>query len=185
MWTAHPLLSCALLVSAAVAVQPGTALASCAVRPVDGALSQPVQLVGRVVDRERGVTRFRVEEVWAGPDLAPTVWIETGQRARGSDSSSDLHPEAGQRYLVGASDRLGTNLCTAALITDDSELAALRPSAVRTAADDGLAGEGPRPPVLLPGLAVVLGGLMVLGLRRRHRALRPRGSAGEVGPSGG
>jgi len=172
MRTTRLLLPCALLAALAVGtVLPGTAHASCAVRPVEGALSQPVQFVGRVLEPERQVTRFRVEQVWVGPDLASTVWVDTGGR-----TSSALHPEAGERYLVGAGGDLGTSSCTAALITDEAELAALRPATVRVAVGDGLEGEGPRQPVLLSGLAVLLGGVVV------HRLLRRRRSAG--GPVG-
>jgi len=175
MRTALSLPCGALLVAASLAVGTAPAHASCAGPQSQAVLSQPVQFVGRVVEPERGVTLFRVEEVWTGPDLAPDVWVETGERARGAGSSVDLHPETGDRYLVGADAGLGTSVCTALRVTGEAQLAALRPSTVRPSVADGLEGQGPRR-LLLSGLAlggtVVLCGALALalGLRRRHRA---------------
>jgi len=194
MRTARPLLSCALLVPTFVAVGtvlPQAAHATSCARDLETAvLTQPVQFVGRVVQLEQGVIRFRVEEVWAGPDLAPAVWVDAGRDGRGTGSSAfepaAFAPEAGDRFLVGASGSLHSDPCSARRVDEDTELAALRPPTVRAAAVGGLEGEGPGHTVLLSGLAVALGAAAALaGLRRLGAAGGPRGDVGGVGCDSG
>ena len=184
MRTDRPLLSAVVLVSAffvASTVQPGTAHAtSCASVLEVAVLSQQVQFVGRVVELEQGLIRFRVEEVWAGPDLTPTVWVDAGHGGRGTGSSafdpSAFAPEAGDRYLVGASADLRSSPCGVRRVDEDAELGGVRPVTVRAAALDGLEGEGPGHAVLLSGLVVALvGAATLLGLRHLGRAGGSRG----------
>ncbi|WP_167006494.1 hypothetical protein [Mumia sp. ZJ430] len=63
---------------AALVASAAPAHAICAVNAPTRA---PVVFVGVAAETERGFTRLAVEEVWKGPDLAPEVWVLSGQEA--------------------------------------------------------------------------------------------------------
>lgn len=126
------------------------AVASCAQdsRP-DGA---PVVFVGRAEEERRGFTRFAVTEVWAGPDLAPEVWVRSGQEQPpwplslfGSVGSSvDAEFEPGASYVVGTSEDFVTTLCTSQPLTERAaQPAAAIPSDARAPSDRGTTGLDP------------------------------------------
>ena len=159
------------------------ASASCAMPPPleEAVAAAPIAFVGTAEDvRDGTVARFRVEEVWAGPDLVE-VTIHGGPGG-GAVTSVDRSFEEGERYLVlpyadGA--ELRDNSCTSTQVWSE-ELAELRPADARMV--DATAVEGqpayPRPddgrssglPLALATLAAVVlvaGGAW--GLVRRNR----------------
>jgi len=149
-----------------------------------GPAGSPIIFVGTADAERRGFTRFAVTEVWAGPDLAPEVWVQSGQRQPvwplnlllGVSSSADADFVQGDRYVVGASSGFRTSACSVDELPSGRTGAARRPTDVRIPTSDGL--EGANPPIGLvgQGLWVVgllaVGGLTVVGFRL-HRA-RPR-----------
>jgi hypothetical protein len=111
------LLVAATLVSAML-VWAGPSFASCA--EDSGPTGAPVVFVGTAQIVERGYTRFQVEEVRAGPDLAPQVWVLSGQPQPAwplsvfSDNAQGEHDvdfTLGSRYVVGASHSFATDAC--------------------------------------------------------------------------
>ncbi|TCI99230.1 hypothetical protein E0W78_08525 [Aeromicrobium sp. IC_218] len=168
-----------LATGAAVALPAAPAAASCA--EIDP-MGSPVVFVGTAQETSNGHTRFAVGEVWSGPDLAPEVWVRTGQEQPGWPeglyvaviSSNDADAEDGERYLVGASEDLTTSACS---MTSASDPVA-RPAVVREPVEDGLRGaEPPRTAweTTAWGASVVaLGGALVVLVRRR----RARAAAG-------
>ena len=102
-----------LLAALLVPVSPATA--SCAEDA--GPQGSPVIFVGTAGEERRGYTRFEVGEVWAGPDLAPEVWVLSGQKqapwplslVTGVSSSADAQFDDGEQYVVGASRSFSTS----------------------------------------------------------------------------
>jgi hypothetical protein len=97
-------------------VQP--AVASCA--QGSGPEGSPVIFVGTAESERRGYTRFAVDEVLVGPDLALEVWVLSGQEQATwplsmlsvVGSSVDAHFVDGDRYVVGASESFRTDACS-------------------------------------------------------------------------
>ncbi len=142
----------------------------------DGA---PVIFVGTAEADRRGYTRFEVDEVWAGPDLAPEVWVLSGQKqapwplslVTGVSSSVDAQFDHGEQYVVGASRSFATNACSF-----DSADGVASPADAREPVEHGLTGADP--PVGVLGLslwaAALLGaGALAGGLLRRLRRRTP------------
>ncbi len=98
------------LVVLMLALPGAPAHASCAEGA--GPAGSPVIFVGTAREERRGFTRFDVREVWAGPDLAPSVWVLSGQeqppwplwmfQAVGSSVDADFLP--GEQWVVGATE---------------------------------------------------------------------------------
>jgi len=165
----------------AVVLLPAPAVASCA---ADADVTRAaVVFVGTAQETSNGHTRFAVGEVWAGPDLAPQVWVRTGQEQPGwpeglftsVSMSTDASPEDGERYLVGASAGLSSDGCS---MTSSIEQVP-RPAAVREPAEEGLQGSGPPRTAweTTAGGAVVVAVAatgVVLVRRRRARAVAGR-----------
>lgn len=104
----------------------GPAAASCA--DDLGPSGSPVIFVGDADQQRAEYSRFQVVEVWAGPELAPEVWVLSGQERppwplsllEAGGSSSDAEFVDGHHYLVGASDGFGTGACTVREATADT-----------------------------------------------------------------
>jgi hypothetical protein len=106
-----------LMLSGALLLPVSPATASCA--EDSGPDGAPVIFVGTADAERRGYTRFEVEEVWTGPDLAPEVWVLSGQEQApwplnlisNVSSSTDASFVEGRRYVVGASESFATGAC--------------------------------------------------------------------------
>jgi hypothetical protein len=160
----------------ALVTVPAPAYASCAAD--SGPEGSPVVFVGTAQEERRGFTRFEVEEVWAGPDLAEQVWVLSGQEQppfplnmfSAVASSVDADFVDGERYVVGASDDFSTGACSVSEATAD--LDSLRPDDARPPVDGGSTGADP--PVgswtigLLGAGAGALVALVVVVRRRRR-----------------
>ena len=158
---------------------PVSAEASCA--EDSGPAGSYVVFVGRAEEERRGYTRLVVEEVWRGPDLAPEVWVLSGQEQppvpfnllQAVGSSNDADFVDGHRYVVGASDGFQTGACSSEEVVGTTEQAPGRPREPRVPQADGL--EGADPPagpwqigLVSAGVVLAAGGL-VRWLRRRRR----------------
>jgi hypothetical protein len=157
-----------MAVTALAVLLPASPAAGWTCAPLDTSGS-PIVLVGTVESAGSDRARFAVEEVWAGPDLAPVVELQTG--ADPMDGSVFL--SRGERYVVTADESLRTGYCQVFLV-DESEVA--RPAEVREPVAGGLTGrESPRS----QGQALAWGasgttlaaGLLLLA-RRRGRTTR-------------
>jgi len=157
-------------------VQP--AVASCAAG--SGPSGAPMIFVGTAESERRGYTRFAVEEVWAGPDLASEVWVLSGQEQPtwplsllfGVGSSTDADFVSGQRYVVGASRSFATDSCSVAEVD-----ARARPAGAREPVEDGASGADP--PIGPVGQTLWVAGLLALAgagvgfLRHLRRRMGP------------
>lgn len=151
-----------------------SAAASCTENP--GAEGSSVIFVGTAESERRGFTRFAVEEIHAGPDLAPEVWVRSGQEQPpwplgifgGVGSSGDADFVDGERYRVGANSSFVTGLCS----VSEADRATRRPGA-RPPVEAGALGADP--PIGPLGQTLWVSGLLALGaasvavLRRRRR----------------
>lgn len=97
--------SAALIVVSAAALVVlagvGPASASCAMPPPleEAVAAAPIAFVGTAEDvRDGTIARFRVEEIWAGPELVE-VTIHGGE-GEGAATSVDRSFREGERYLV-------------------------------------------------------------------------------------
>lgn len=159
----------------------GTAHASCT--EDSGPAGSPVQFLGVAEEERRGFTRFMVVEVWEGPDLAPEVWVQSGQKqspwpfsaVTSVGSSVDADFRDGATYLVGATDDFTTNECTITETSAGGEDLADQPDKTRAPVTDGT--QGADPPIgplartmWVAGVLVVLGS--VIALVRRSRRTR-------------
>lgn len=155
------------------------AAASCA--EDSGPAGSPVVFVGTAGEERGGYTKFQVSEVWHGPDLAPEVWVLTGQEQPpwplnvflAVGSSTDASLSAGDTYVIGATDGFTTNECSIAA-TSSAAVDPLRPGEVRPPAEDGSTGADPPLGPLgqaVPSAAVVAAmiGLLVVRTRRHDR----------------
>lgn len=167
----------ALVLPLAIVGSPGPAYASCA--QDSGPVGSPVVFVGTAQEERRGFTRFEVEEVWAGPDLAVEVWVLSGQEQppfplnmfSAVSGSTDAEFIDDERYVVGASDDFSTGACSVSEATAD--LDSLRPDGARSPVDGGSTGaDPPLGPwtIGLMGVGVGALGALVVVLRRRRRA---------------
>ena len=155
----------------------GPAAASCA-GPASATLVQADRVfLGTVVEQRPGFDRFAVEEVWRGPDLAPQIWVQTGQRQplwpwQGrAMGSNDAELSDGVRYVVGLYGGFSTNTC-AVQAASAVDLTALRPADAREPLASGAIGAEPaRRWWVLPGagLLVACGAALLLGLVLRRR----------------
>lgn len=166
-----------LLAGAASIAVATPSFASCAAD--SGPAGSPVIFVGSAQEERRGFTRFSVDEVWAGPDLAPDVWVQSGQSQptwplsafSGVGSSIDAEFVIGESYLVGATSDFHTDACSVseAGVRANSEL---RPDDPRIPVEDGADGADPPVGVLqigLVGVAVVALLIAPVALWRRRR----------------
>lgn len=174
------------LVAALVGGGAAPAAASCA--EDSGPAGSEVVFTGTAVEERRGFTRFQVDEVWAGPDLATEVWVESGQRQppwplyvlSAVSASTDAELLAGGEYVVGATaDTFSTGLCRTVELSGAEDL---RPEDVREPVSGGHEGADPPAGPVVTGLgfaavvaAVVLGLVWLVRLPRRRR--HPHGTA--------
>ncbi|TCI96898.1 hypothetical protein [Aeromicrobium sp. IC_218] len=132
----------------------------------------PVVLLGTAESVRSGHAQFAVEEVWAGPDLAPVVELETGV----DPLNGRIYLSGGQRYVVTADESFRTSYCEAHPVYDGDDLAT-RPAEVRHPVADGRTGPE-RPPSVTEtvawgvGAAAVAGALHLLAGRRRASGSR-------------
>ena len=171
------------LAGAVLAGPVGPAAASCAESGPDGS---PVIFTGTVTENRRGYTRLAVEQVYAGPDLAPAVWVRSGQRQPLLSvvrvaSSLDADLMDGQRYVIGATRKFDTSACSVADLGAEDQRPDVASGPPRAPRADGLTGVDPPLSVAaatsLAGAAVVSACLALWGLSRRRlrrRAHRDR-----------
>lgn len=163
----------AVLVGGLLPQLGGPASASCA--EDSGPAGSAIVFVGVAEAERRGYTRFAVAEVRKGPDLAPEVWVLSGQEQppwplslfSAVSSSNDADFVAGERYVVGTSSTFAIGACAITKVDDDVR----RPPDGRDPVGDGATGADPPMGPVGQTLAVVgvLGvaiGVIVL-LRRR------------------
>ena len=171
-----------LLVAAALLLPGSPATASCA--QDSGPDGAPVIFVGSAETERRGYTRFQVEEVWAGPDLAPEVWVLSGQKQspwplnliQGVSSSTDASFVEGRRYVVGASESFATNTCAISTKAKDNPAAHAPVEGGATGANPPA---GPLELALWVGvvIAVLAGSVSLVQARRRRRPPTPASSS--------
>lgn len=168
-----------LLFLAALLAAPAPSYASCA--QDSGPQGSPVVFVGTAEENRSGFTRFEVDEVWAGPDLADEVWVLSGQEQspwplniwQGAGSSIDADFSTGESYVVGATADFSTNDCRVAAASAD--LGDLRPDDPRSPVSDGATGADPPIGPWASGSIVIGVVLLLWGLRlnsRRRRIMR-------------
>jgi hypothetical protein len=128
-----------------------------------GTPDAPVVLVGTVEAAWSEHARLAVDAVWAGPDLAPVVWVEAVE----DDDLGGDYLVPGERYVVTADESFRTGLCGVAAVGDVTP-----PADVREPVEGGLTGaDAPRSTaeLLAWGAAGVgLAGVLVLLVRRRR-----------------
>jgi len=137
------------------------ALASCA--GGSGPSGSPVIFAGSAQEERRGFTRFSINEVWAGPALAPEVWVQSGQeQARwpfsmfmGVESSTDADFIMGESYVVGASAGFVASVCSVEELSPSSPN---RPEQPRAPVADGA--EGADPPIGPVGQGLWIAGVL-------------------------
>jgi hypothetical protein len=155
------------LIALAAVLLPASPAAAWTCGPPD--TEAPVVLLGTVESVGSGHARFAVEEVWAGPDLAPVVELQTGA----DPMTGRIYLSGGQRYVVTADESFRTSYCEAHPVHDDEDLA-IRPADVRHSVADGRTGPQDPPSAIEnvawgTGAAAVAGALHLLVGRRRHR----------------
>ncbi|QCX26116.1 hypothetical protein [Nocardioides jishulii] len=140
----------------------------------------PVIFSGTAVEERGTYTKFEVERVWEGPDLAEEVWVQGGQEQESWPfsllgqvmSSLDAEFDLGEHYVVGAADDFSTTICS----VTDAEAHEV-PADARTPVEGGAQGaDVPLSPwiatLLVAGAAAgVLTAAVVLV--RRRRAIAP------------
>jgi hypothetical protein len=159
----HLALAIETAVATAVAIMPlgaSPAAASCA----EGAGPQGSAIVftGTPTEGRRGFTRFTVQQVWSGPQLANEVWVQSGQQQptwpmnllSGVSSSTDMDFSVGTAYVVGASSDFRTSACSAAAVVGGPTLT----ESPRIPARDGL--EGADPPIGPVGQSLWIAGVL-------------------------
>ena len=163
-------------------VATGAAAASCGGEFTDLVKDERWVFVGTATQQDKTSARLDVKQVWRGPDLAPTVAVQTGQTQppwplsvfMGLSGSGDVALEPGTTYVVALEEdveHLRTNNCVVAEAT--KPVLALAPDDVRGPTPGGVSGmrDGP----FTPAVAVTAAGLMLamvfalLVLRRRRR----------------
>ena len=174
-----------LVLSAALAglamVSASPAAASCA--QGSGPAGSPVIFVGTAEGERRGYTQFEVDQVRAGPDLAPRVWVLSGQKQppwpvslfSAVGSSVDAEFVSGKQYVVGASRSFGTSACSISETVD-----AKAPGEGREPTEDGMTGADPpiapiEQALWVAGAVAALAAVIPL-LRRRRRRTSARGA---------
>ena len=150
------------------------AAASCALPiPIDQALRDSDSVfVGTVEGLANGgrTASFLVDEVWRGPDLPARTAVAGGPEGSGV-TSIDRSWEPGAKYLVFASvvnGKLADNACSNTQIWSD-DLAALRPSDARPAADpsESTTPGLPGPLLIVVGVVAAVGLVSFLAFRSR------------------
>jgi hypothetical protein len=153
----------ALAIGAAIAITPigaSPATASCA----EGAGPQGSAIVftGTPTEVRRGFTRFTVQQVWSGPQLANEVWVQSGQKQptwpmnllSGVSSSTDMDFAEHTAYVVGTSSDFRTSACSAVTVVGSPTLT----GTPRIPARDGL--EGADPPIGPVGQSLWIAGVL-------------------------
>lgn len=167
------------LVAGFLLVSSGHANASCA--DDSGPRGSEVVFVGVPEEERRGYTRLVVLEVWDGPDLAPEVWVRTGQQQppvplnllAGTSSSVDADLAEGSAYAVGADGDFVTNVCRIRELARPVSSVPGRPEGAREPSLDGLGGAdppaGPWKIGIVSALLVFAGARLVHFARTRRR----------------
>jgi hypothetical protein len=170
-----------MLASVAVGIPMAPpARASCA--GDSGPEGSPIIFVGSAQEERRGYTRFSVAEIRSGPDLAPKVWVQSGQEqppwplhliVGAVSASGDVQFQIGSPYVVGATQHFRTDSCSVEPAGPASD--ASRPDQVRSPVPDGRNGADPPLGALGTGLRVaalasLVGGALVLYRSRSRHA---------------
>ncbi|MGN0065412.1 MAG: hypothetical protein ACI379_14335 [Nocardioides sp.] len=166
----------ALLAGGLLTVTGTAAHADCA-GPFDGTGDH---VFSGIAEKNDGpYTRFSVQRVWEGDDLAADVWVLAGQEQApwplsllvGVSSSVDAEFEVGQQYVVGTTEEFATNVCQVATLDELSV-----PEDARQPVAGGEKGaELPMGPLGRTVLVVgVVGGLVLLFRALRRRVHGPR-----------
>ncbi|MBW3576944.1 MAG: hypothetical protein KY462_04240 [Actinobacteria bacterium] len=139
--------------------------ASCAADPVKLIAGKQMVFVGTVVERNHYYARVDVEETWRGPDLAPSVVVQTRHAdppwwplnvISKSYTSVDAQLVPGTRYIIATEEGgFRTNDC---LVAEAAEplVARLRPDSTRGPVATGNAGADRRALEGAAGMAVAL-----------------------------
>lgn len=155
--------------------------ASCAA-PAGGIPDADTAFVGTVVEQHERHARVDVDEVWRGPDLAPTVWVATA--AHGNpwplslfvSSSLDAHLVSGRRYIIaGEGGELRTDACLVAQASDPL-VERLAPETTREPVAGGTTGEKPlsSKPTVIAGIGLTLVALASAGSWLAYQRKRSR-----------
>lgn len=172
-----------LITLTAVALAEGPAFATSCVSPEDAIPDTETAFVGTAVEQRQRHARVDVDEVWRGPDLAPTVWVKTApgndlgplSSFFGSSSLSNAQLEPGRRYIIASDGReLRTNVC---LVAQASEplVEHLAPETTREPIANGTTGVQPLSsnPAAIAGIGLTLIAVASAGswlAYRRHRS---------------
>lgn len=148
-----------------VAWTEAPAFATSCVLPEEAIPDAETVFLGTVVEQRARHARVEVDEVWRGPDLAPSVWVKT---ARGGDlgplgrffrsSPGDAQLAPGRRYIIASDEReLHTDVC---LVAQASEplVERLAPESTREPLATGATGERPLSsnPAVIASIALTL-----------------------------
>lgn len=126
--------------------------ASCAAEPEETIAGQETVFLATVIEQTARYARVEVEEVWRGPDLAPSVWLQTSpaelppwpvRLIHRVATSVDAELVPGTRYVIATVDGgYETNSC---LVTEASAplVERLAPEDARQPAASGATGNGP------------------------------------------
>lgn len=153
----------ALALGAALALMPlgaSPAAASCAENA--GPRGSDIVFTGTPTEVRRGFTHFTVQQVWSGPQLAPEIWVQSGQEQptwplslfSGVASSTDMDFAEHTAYVVGTSSDFRTSACSAVAVVDAAGLT----GTPRIPASDGL--EGADPPIGPVGQSLWIAGVL-------------------------
>jgi hypothetical protein len=167
------------MVVAPLLAAPTPAQASCV--EDSGPAGSDIVFVGSAEEERRGYTRMVVEEVWHGPDLAPEVWLLSGQKQppfpisllQTVGSSVDAELVEGDGYVIGATEAFHTSVCSIEELSGPTAQAPGRPESPREPVAEGLAGvdppAGPWEIGLVSAAVVLAAGGLVQWLRSRRR----------------
>lgn len=160
--------------------------ASCAAEPEDAIAEQEVVFLATATEQTERHARVEVEEIWRGPALTRSVWLQTSAAEPPpwpaslvfeAATSIDVQLVPGTRYLIATEgDGFRTNTCLVAQASEEL-VQRLAPETTRQPVPTGERGEGPG---ILEGtsgiaLAVALLAALLVGgwlTYRRFRAAR-------------
>lgn len=167
-----------------VIVAPAPAFADCADEPADLIADRETVFVATAVEQGPRFARLDVEEVWRGPDLAPSVSVQTASGGAAwwplslvvpTHTSVDAEFVPGTRYLIATEDGgFRTNTCLVARASEPF-VDRLAPQDTREPIATGQAGVTPSVLDGALGMALALAILIMLPIGallayRRRRA---------------
>lgn len=174
----------ALLAGLLTVIAAMPAHASCAAEPEDAIADRATVFLATAVEQTDRYARVEVAEVWRGPDLAPTVWLQTSSAELApwplrlvlrASTSVDAQLVPGTRYLIATQDGgFRTSTC---LVTEASEdlVRRLAPETTRPPIASGATGAEPGVLDGTSGVAVAIALIAALpaGVWMTYRRFRP------------